>query len=757
MDTEFHKRLLATFTIETKEHLAAISAGLLALEKAADDGKRREIIEKAFREAHSLKGAARAVNLARIESLSHGIENAFAEFKKKPGPISPFLFDLLHRTLDAIDKSLTVAVAGRDDSADSDVTDLLLGLQAALKRPDVQAQRPEPVQAEKKDEPARDPTPAEKPVTTDTVRISMEKLDSVLSQAEEMLSAKLAALHRAADLERISSDLAEWEKELKKVEPIVRRMRKLHNSPLPGLSKSDTAQLEKLIQLVEGSGALVKSLLAQTSKLARTFKNHRHSLDGMVDALVEDLKDVLMLPCATTLEGLPRMVRDLARSGGKEAEVFFSGDNIRIDKRVLDELKDPLTHLVRNCIDHGIEAPEQRRRLKKSPCGKVSVAVSLLDSGRVEITVSDDGAGIEFGRVAEAAVRTGAAGAEEARRMDTEELTRLLFKSGFSTSAMITDISGRGLGLAIVREKVEKLGGTVTVTSEPGKGASFRLVLPLTLSTCRGILVTAGDQTFVVPAAGVERVLRVARNSIKTVENRPAVEVHGKAVSFVPLAEVLQLRRKEEMRNNPFLSIFIVRSGASRISFEVDSVLGEQEVLVKGLGPQLSRVKNIAGVTILGTGAVVPILHPGDLVKSAIAGAGISAPAVSTVREKPEPEKSVLVVEDSVTSRTLLRNILETAGYRTTTAVDGMDALMQLKTDPPDLVVSDVDMPRMSGLDLTAKIRGMTELADLPVVLVTSLDSREDRERGIDVGANAYIVKSSFDHSNLLEVIRRLI
>jgi two-component system chemotaxis sensor kinase CheA len=284
------------------------------------------------------------------------------------------------------------------------------------------------------------------------------------------------------------------------------------------------------------------------------------------------------------------------------------------------------------------------------------------------------------------------------------------------------------------------------------------MVLPLTLSTYRGMLVRVADQTFIVPAAGVERVARIASSALRTVENRDTVELGGAPLSFVWLADLLHLPRAERSGDDAgLIPLFVIGSGVSRIAFGVDGILAEQEILVKGLGPQLTRVRNIAGATVLGTGKVVTILHPGDLVKSAVKGAGVSAGAVRPAEKGAAPSKSVLIVEDSITARTLLKNILETAGYRTSTAMDGIDALTQLRTETFDLVVSDVDMPRMNGFELTAQIRGSREFADLPLVLVTSLDSREDRERGIEVGANAYIVKSSFDQSNLLEVVKRLI
>ncbi len=752
MDIEFQKRLLATFRIEAEEHIAALSAGLIELEKASDEDKRQEILEAVFREAHSLKGAARAVDVNGIESLSHALENVFTKFKGRNILPSPDLFDLLHRAIDMIGRHLLTSGASGADSRDLQSGELVRGLEQALKG--LPAATP---QAAPRVEHPESVVP-ERHAVSDTVRISVGKLESLFHQTEEMLAAKLAAFQHAADIREVLDGLMSWEKEWKKIRPALRGLRKpLQIQPEPALSGADAEMLRKLLDFAHSTHSTFKSVQGKVERLAQSAAGHRHSLEGMVDSLLDGLKDVLMLPCATILEVLPKMVRDLARDRGKAAELAITGDTVNMDKRVLDELRDPLIHLVRNCIDHGVEKPEERTRGGKPALGNITVAVTPLDSARIEILVSDDGAGIDPTRLADAAVKNGLVSRDEANRMGAQILD-IIFRSGFSTSPLITDISGRGLGLAIVREKVEKLGGIVTVSSKPLAGTTFRMVLPLTLSTCRGVLLSAGGQTFIVPSAGVEKVLRVDGDGIETVENRETIALDGEAVSFVRLAGVLGLQRKaaHAADGNP-VPLLVIGSGASRIAFGVDAILAEQEILVKGLGPQLPRVRNVAGATVLGSGEVAVILHPGDLIKSAVRGVTAPNRTVYAATEESTVRKSVLVAEDSITARTLLRNILETAGYQVLTAVDGMDALTRLRTEQVDLVVSDVDMPRMNGFELTGKIRADRELADLPIVLVTSLDSREDRERGVDAGANAYIVKSSFDQSNLLEVIRRLI
>lgn len=750
MDKDFQKRLLATFRDETREHLAAISDGLLALERTAESERCQPILEAVFREAHSLKGAARAVGMGAIESLSHALEGVFAGLRTRQFSASAGLFDLLHRATDTIARLLPSGEEGSDADRNIPVRDLVQSLEQLLKG---EAPSPQPPVLPPAEEVPAVPA-AERNHVSDTIRISAAKLDTLLHQAEEMLAVKQAAQQRAAELAEIRADLAGWEKEWKKIRPTLRNLAKLQKSQDHNPHKAvGDSLLTKLLAYCQWSHDFNKSLKYKVNTLSKARADDRHEFDLMLDGLVGGLKEALLLPGATVLAVLPKMVRDLARERGKEVELLITGEDVEVDRRVLEEIKGPLIHLIRNGVDHGIEKPGERLKLNKPATGTIRVAVSLGDSKRVEVVVADDGAGIDDRRVADAAVRQGILTREQAAVMGPEELPGLIFRSGISTAPLITDISGRGLGLAIVREKVENLGGTVSVSSTVGQGTSFRLVLPLTLSTCRGVLFAAGGQTFVIPSAGVERVARIDRASLKTVENRESVALDGAALSFVRLSDLLRLPRTEESGQ---LSLFVINSGASRIAFGVDAVLDEQEILVKGLGPQLPRVRNIAGATLLGSGRVAAILHPGDLVKSALSAvvAGVAAP-------QAEPEsmarRSVLIAEDSITARTLLRNILEAAGYRTTTAVDGIDALTLLATNRIDLLVSDVDMPRMNGFELTARIRASREHADLPVVLVTSLDAQEDRERGIEVGANAYIVKSSFEQSNLVDVIKRLI
>lgn len=763
---EFLKRLLATFRIEAGEHLQAMSSGVLELEKTPVGTHSAEIIEQVFREAHSLKGAARAVNLVQIESVCQSLESVLAALKNNRLVLVPPLLDLLHQTIDALG-GLLAPQAGAPETHQSVIGRLIqqLGdaLGAPLQQPKQQTAAPQPPTA---------PVPLREAAETggapslslpysllsETIRVSTAKLDGVMRQVEELLSPRLASGQRVTELRESVALLTGWKKERRRIQPTVRSIEKLCER---GGMNDDTAespqQIRKLLEYLDAEQIFIKTLEERLAKLGKSAERDLRTLAGMTGSLLYDVKEMQLLPFASLLQILPRVVRELAREQGKNIELVIQGGEIEIDRRILEEMKDPLIHLLRNSIDHGIEKPALRKEKQKPPHGTIIVAISQQDSGKVEIRVADDGAGIDAASVKAAARRDGIVSPDMAESLSEAEALALVFQSGISTSSFITDVSGRGLGLAIVHEKVERLGGTVALESHPDSGTEFRMVLPLTLANFQGVIVRAGGHLFILPAISVERVVRVASQDIRTVENRETIMLDDQVVSLAWLSDVLEMPRNGipgEPADN--LQVLVLALGTLRIAFRVEEILGEQEVLVKPLGPQLTRVRNVAGASVLGTGEVAPVLNVPDLLKSAVKHA--TAPLTIAPEKHGETEQqSILVAEDSITSRALLKNILESAGYRVTTAVDGVDAYTTLRTGTFDLIVSDVEMPRMDGFDLTLKVRADKHLAELPVVLVTALGSPEHRERGIDVGANAYIVKSSFDQSNLLEIIGRLI
>lgn len=771
---EFLERLRATFKMEAAERLKSLSAGLLTLEKAPSPEAYPAIIESIFREAHSFKGAARSVDRTDLEAVCQGLETALAGLQRGEVAVTSNLLDTLHAVVDALDRALD---NGEPVLSREQVLALVHQLPvptngAPLPQPEAPVEQPAPsavevpvpspsVSTHSLTAPPSHALPtAERPLTADTVRVSAAKLDAVMRQVEGLMAAKLSTAQRATDLRNARGGYDHWRKKWRKVRSEMRHLTRPVEKSREAGNSHPQASVTALLQFLDWNEHHIKELENELTTITVAAEHDRRAIGGMVDNLLDDMKQVLMLPFFTLLETFPKMVRDLARACGKEVELIIRGGDVEIDRRILEEIKDPLVHLVRNAVDHGTEAPEVRARQQKPATATVTINIAHVESGTIEIRVSDDGAGIDPTAVRRAALRQGRVSAEEANRLNEQEAAALVFRSGVSTCAIVTDLSGRGLGLAIVREKVERVGGSVVMESQPGVGTTFRLLLPLTIATFKGVLIRAAQRDFILPSSSIERVLRVQQGQIYTVENRETISFNGAAVAFVRLDDTLGLARLEQDAAAPsFLPALILRAGKQCLALRVDAVLGEQDVLVKSLGRQLERVRNIAGAAVSGTGKVVPILHVPDLIKSAIkdSAAIAASPAASSNGTSKVKQPSVLVAEDSITSRTLLVSILQSAGYRVSAVVDGMQAWELLHTEDFDVIVSDVEMPRMNGFDLTARIRADEHRADQPVVLVTSLESREDRERGIDVGANAYIVKSSFDQSNLLEVVRRLI
>jgi two-component system chemotaxis sensor kinase CheA len=760
-EEEFRKRLLATFKVEAEDHLNAITAGLLELEKAPTAEKHMQIIETVFREAHSLKGAARAVDISAIEVVCQSLEKVFATLKKSALVPSASMLDRLHFTTDELRRVLSCA----DEPSAIDqasIADLVRNLERAAPAPQAQeaqieARRRAPETAMVEARPASQ-SPLQYPAS-DTIRIPTARLESILRQAEEFVSAKLVTSQISADLTGMKGSLESWRKEWEKLRPVLRALEK---TPADG-RKSHNGQRRashrrRLLEFLEWNEDSLKGLEGSLAATASSAENNKRALGRMIDALLGDMKKVVMLPFSSLFEIVPKLCRDLARDTGKEIGLSIQGGEIEIDRRILEELKDPLIHLLRNSVDHGIEAPEQRLQTGKPRHGTIAIHVSAKDGGKIELVLSDDGRGIDVESIRSSARGLGLVTTEGAAGLDDKAIAQLIFQSGVSSSATVTEISGRGLGLAIVREKIEKAGGHVTLEAQPGLGATFRILLPVTLATFRGILVRAADRLFVLPTADVERVVKIDSEGVKTIENRETILIGEQPILLLRLDDTLEIRTAAQKNHAGSIHVVIIGLANRRFGFVVEEVFNEQEVLLKPLGKQLARVRNIAGATVLGSGQVVPVINVPDLVKSALRRSAMPVMHSAAPKKNQQAEKkSVLIVEDSITSRALLKNILETAGYRVAAACDGIDGFTQLRNGDYDIVISDVDMPRMNGFDLTAKIRADKKLAAVPLVLLTSLDSREDRERGIDVGASAYIVKSSFDQSNLLEVIRRLI
>lgn len=767
LSEEIRQRLINSFKVEQAEHVQKITDGLLALESNPAAAQRQSLLNEIFRDAHSLKGSARAVGMVTVAALGHGLESLLLSAREGRLDFTPELFDLFYQTLDAVEVVISEVEKG-NATPPAKVLILLAQLEEAAA---AVAKEPE----EAPSSPAAGAAPMARPAATvsdasvqenvkaapaattpthasgeETIRVSISKLDTLMSQLSELLAAKTRTDQRLAEIRALRDFAASWNKQWDE-------MRTSH--ALTNLKVEDGHQVETtaISEFALTNQSLLRALASGTNDITRRFTNDNMHLSLIIDEFQEQIKRIRMLPISTITVSFNRMIRDLARQQGKQINLSVVGGETELDKRILEQIKDPLIHLLRNAADHGIEPAAARKEKGKDPTGTITLSAHQQGSSIV-IQIRDDGNGLDLDAIRQAAVKKQVLSAREAKERSDAEIKSLIFHSGLSTRDSVTDISGRGVGLDVVRTNIEELQGTLAVESEPGKGTSFTLTMPLTLATTRGLLVSAGQQNFALPLNTVVRMLRIKHSEIATLEDKKAFTYQGKPIALAWLEDLLHLPATSDRNGEEGLVVVIVTAADLQLGIVVDSLDGEQELVVKNMGNQLARVGGIAGATILGSGEVLLMLHTADLIKLADrADLHARGPAASKAQE-PSRRKTILVVDDSITTRTLEKNILEAAGYEVELATDGEEALGQLMSgSSPDLIVSDINMPNLDGFDMTAQIKQDAHLRDIPIVLVTSLDSPADKARGIEAGADAYIVKGSFDQGDLLETIQNLI
>jgi len=619
----------------------------------------------------------------------------------------------------------------------------------------------------------------------DTIRVSVSKLDTLMAQLSELLITKIHAEQRLAQVRQAQAYVSLWQKEWMSARAaysyLLRRGRETnlsedarhreyqrrretgdegahHEESRQADRSRNKKELVKLLEYVNNSQERLHEMSDLINDLTRQYSSDTMQMSLVIDGLEEEIKRVRMLPLSTITGTFGRMMRDMAQVSNKEVRFEIIGGDVELDKRVLEQVKDPLIHMLRNAIDHGIETPAQRVVAGKPTTGTVTLEAHQVGKD-VSIRVSDDGTGLNITAIRKVALRRNI---PNAKTMSDAELVDLIYNPGFSTSPIITDLSGRGVGLDVVRRNIEILNGRIDIEWKPGAGSSFTMTLPLALTSSRALLVRVSDQRFAIPLSAIERIEHVQLSDIISVGGHDTLQYGGRPLMLVHLSDVLGISFDNHPNENSGIPVVILASAERRMAFAVDELADEQEVVMKDLGRQLTRVGGIAGASVMGSGQVLLILNVADLIKLALRGTRHSmleknvSPELVSISEVPK--RRILVVDDSITTRTLEKNILEAAGYDVRIATDGLEALNTVAVDDmPDLIISDIAMPRMDGFDLALRIKGDQRTAHIPFILVTSLDSPEDKARGVDVGADAYIVKSSFDQNNLLETIEQLI
>ncbi|MFM7319365.1 MAG: response regulator [bacterium] len=611
----------------------------------------------------------------------------------------------------------------------------------------------------------------------ESIRVSTSKLDVLMEQVAELQTARINAEQRLTEVREMLERVEAWDIEWRQIRSELWRMGLASGSsgsqaqPSGEMGKAqisgDVRSFQNLSFFLESNANHLRNSVGQLTGLVRNFDSDSRRMAQVMADLQDGVRRIRMLPISTVFETFPRLVRDTARSVNKEVNLIIKGGENEVDRTILEQVKAPLVHLLRNAVDHGLESTEKREAVGKPRQGRLELTAAQRGAN-LQVEVSEDGGGINVDKVRDSAVRKGLLSQEAAAAMSDQEAMWLIFRPGFSTKSEVTDLSGRGVGLDVVRENVEGLGGMIDVKSELGVGTTFTLTLPMSVATTLVMIVECGTRRFALPVTNILRIMKIRPSEIGQLRGRAAIDFEGRPIALTQLSSALGMgEAAADLREGKAVQALIVGSADKRYAFLVDGILGAQEVVVKSLLPPLDRVRRVAGATILGTGEVVMVVNVADLIRSSsvhnlaftMSKSGAAATSSEIVRTavKPSEPPLVLCVDDSFTTRTLVKSIVEAAGYRTKQAADGLEAWNILQSEPIQLVVTDVNMPRMDGFELTRTIRKNLQTKDLPVILVTSLDSPEERAEGVDAGADAHIVKGALRQEDLLETIKRLL
>ncbi|KIQ06582.1 MULTISPECIES: hybrid sensor histidine kinase/response regulator [Pseudomonas] len=748
--------LLELFKLEAEAQTQVLNNGLLVLER---DPRHADSLEACMRAAHSLKGAARIVGLDAGVKVAHVMEDCLVEAQEGRLLLQPEYIDAL---LQGADILLSLGSPAADTNGTGAAVDALIERLGALARGGyVPAQRsavPVPVAPAVIAEPEpfvqESPEPQSAPVRARAeggevqgegrgriLRVSAERLDHLLDISSKSL----------VEFQRIKP-LGHGLQRLKRLQTVARRALDVAREALP--EGSIDAQAEAM--LVETRQAL--------TECQQVLAQHMTDLDDFgwqggqrAQSLYDAALASRMRPFADVLSGHERMLRDLARALGKQVRLVIEGESTQVDRDVLERLEAPLTHLLRNALDHGIEPPEVRLARGKTAEGQILIR-ARHHAGMLLLELSDDGGGVDLHKLRSAVISRGFATEQTGEQLTEEELLAFLFLPGFSMRDQVTEVSGRGVGLDAVQHMVRQLRGGVRMQQRQGQGSTFHLEVPLTLSVVRSLVVEVGGEAYALPLAHIERMTRLQAEDIVQLEGRQHFWSEGQHVGLIAASQILQ--RPEGKPSDNGIPVVLIRDRDNLFGLVVERFVGERTLVVMPLDPRLGKVQDVSAGALLDDGTPVLILDVEDMLMSVakLLGSGRLERVDRSVRQLAGVQrKRVLVVDDSLTVRELERKLLLGRGYDVAVAVDGMDGWNALRAEHFDLLITDIDMPRMDGIELVTLVRRDSRLQSLPVMVVSYKDREEDRRRGLDAGADYYLAKASFHDEALLDAVVDLV
>ncbi len=749
--------LLDIFCLEVETQMALLNDNLLAIEREpdADDATKAKRLEALMRGAHSIKGAARIVGLDRAVGVAHTMEDCFVAAQNGELSITPAAVDVLLNGVDWFAQlqqlsapELAPWLATQADEIaqlQADIAALLTDAPApaaapASSSPALSSRSPSPPSANPAASPiAIAPVPAPATIAGDrTVRVSTDNLNQLMALAGE-------AVVEANWLQPFMDSLLQLRQDNRQ---FLRALETLQQET--ALPESVAQQLQTISQQAQGSQQVLSDRLGHLEQFSQRF----HQLS---DHLYREVIASHMRPFADGVQGFPRMVRDLAKQAGKQIRLTIVGSNTQVDRDILDQLEAPLTHMLRNAIAHGIESPADRQVAGKPAEGCITLEASHR-AGMLSITVSDDGSGIDQAQLRRSIVQKGLTTAALAAQLSDSELLEFLFLPGFSTASQISEIAGRGVGLDIAKSMVQKVGGLLRVSSKLGQGTRFHFQLPLTLSVIRALLVEIAGEPYAFGLTRIDQVLMVPQADVQVSENHPYIVVDDANVSLVAAPQVLELPETATPERSRW-PVVILSDQTHRYGLVVDRFLGERDLVVRPLDPRLGKVPDISAAALTEDGLPLLIIDVADLVRSIdqLVSGGQLQWSQQSVNATATRQQRILVVDDSITVREMERKLLQNQGYHVDVAVNGMEGWNTVRTGDYDLVISDIDMPRMNGIELVRKIKTHPQLHTVPVIIVSYKDCQADQLAGLEVGADYYLTKSSFHDNSLLDAVTDLI
>ena len=723
--------MLDLFRMEAQGQTQSLTDGLLTLERGGGDAA---TLESMMRAAHSIKGAAAIVGLDPVVQLSHAMEDAFIAAQQGKLQLTPPRIDVL---LGGVDFILQLSALSESEVGDwlrqngERIADTLGNIAriGALSAAPAAVAVPEPAAA-----PPEEPAPLR-----NAPKALAQNFDQLLSFASET---------------RIHAH---------QLQPLLQAMQRFKRNQV-SLFKS----IEELHELAAASGlaqlAEKSSQALQRTQPLRQFL-HGHLADmeayerrvlGVSHKLVDEVLALRMRPFRDGVQAFPRMVRDLARSLGKQAQLLIEGEETLVDRDILAHIESPLNHILRNALDHGMEGPDERRAAGKDPLGTIRIEARHR-AGMLAIDIADDGRGVDPEAIRRRVIERNMASAAMAAELSGEELLEFLFLPAFSLKASANALSGRGVGLDIVQQTIREQNGTVKVESVPGAGFRTCITLPLTQSIVRALVVDIQGEAYAVPIVKIERVLKIAPGEVHTLEGKQFVTANGEHLGLVSAAQVLDLGQGGN--DGAALPLVVIGTGQRRYALVVDAIHGEQSLAVQALDPVFGKLRDVSAAALLDDGTPVLILDVPDLLLSIdkLLGEGMLRQLAGAAAQDRARARRILVVDDSITVREMERKLLQGRGYEVEVAVDGMDGWNAVRSGDYDLVVTDVDMPRMDGIELVGMIKNDMRLRTLPVMIVSYKDRPEDRARGMTAGADYYLTKGSFHDETLLDAVFDLI